>query len=101
MDEPINAGCADCGATFPRAAAEQSDGSGLRCPVCGHNVVRGVPFEHGSLGVTDPNTRCTDCEATFPHAEAKTPTKGVLACPVCGSTGTLEPADSDTGPSSP
>ncbi len=96
MTEEINAGCADCGATFPREAAERAGGSDLACPVCGHSVVRGIPFEHGSLGATQPNTRCADCQATFPHAEAKTPTKGVLACPVCGSTGKLEPIGSDS-----
>ena len=95
MNEPIDAGCVDCGATFPRGAAERAEGAGLSCPVCGHGIVRGVPPEHGSLGVVESNTRCGDCEATFPHAEAKTPTKGVLACPVCGSTGKLELIDPD------
>ncbi|MES3517648.1 MAG: hypothetical protein PPP58_08300 [Natronomonas sp.] len=94
MNEPIDSSCVDCGATFPRSAAEEADGSGLTCPVCGHGIVRGIPEEYGSLGTT-PNTKCADCEATFPHAEAKTPTKGVLACPVCGSTGELKHLDAD------
>jgi DNA-directed RNA polymerase subunit RPC12/RpoP len=89
MEQKVDARCLDCGATFPRSAAESHDGDRLLCPACGHPRIRGIPAQHTALG-SKANTRCRDCGATFPRGEATTPTKGVLACPVCGATSTLE-----------
>lgn len=95
MEQKVDARCLDCGATFPRSAAESHDGDGpstrdtLVCPACGHTRIRGIPAQHTALS-SEANTRCRDCGATFPRGEAATPTKGVLACPVCGATSTLE-----------
>ncbi|SEO90823.1 hypothetical protein SAMN04487948_10789 [Halogranum amylolyticum] len=97
MAKEIDASCLDCGATFPRSAAESHDGSGLVCPACGNTRIRGIPAQHTALG-SRANTRCRDCGATFPRGEAATPTKGVLACPVCGSTDALEPIDETDEP---
>lgn len=97
MVRQIDARCLDCGATFPRSAAESRGGDGLACPACGHTGIRGIPEQHTALS-TRANTRCTACGATFPHEEAKTPTKGVLACPNCGSTSDMVRIDDPDDP---
>lgn len=97
MAAEIDARCLDCGATFPRSAAERQDGNGLVCPACGHTRIRGIPQQHTALG-TWANTRCRACGATFPRGEAATPTKGVLACPTCGATDGLERLDDPDEP---
>jgi predicted Zn-ribbon and HTH transcriptional regulator len=35
MDEPIDAACVECGATFPHAEAKTPTKGVLACPICG------------------------------------------------------------------
>jgi DNA-directed RNA polymerase subunit RPC12/RpoP len=92
MAGPLDTGCTECGAVFPRSEARRGTDGGLACPACGASVVRGVPKQYTAL-TTRANTRCAACGSTFPRGEAETDVKGVLACPVCGSTSDLEAVD--------
>ena len=92
MTGPLDTGCTECGAVFPRMEAEQMGEGGLACPACGATTVRGVPKQYTAL-TTRANTECGSCGSTFPRGEAETEIKGVLACPICGSTDDLEALD--------
>jgi DNA-directed RNA polymerase subunit RPC12/RpoP len=92
MAGPLDTGCTECGAIFPRVEARRGADGGLACPACGAGIVRGVPKQYTAL-TTRANTRCASCGSTFPRGETETDVKGVLACPVCGSTSDLEAID--------
>lgn len=85
MENPINARCTGCGATFPRDESTTEFENKLSCPSCGCGVVRSIPEQHTAMGRHE-NARCSACGATFSRSEAVTETKGELACPACGET---------------